>query len=419
MNHIIPISPLDCFFDPEKDINKKYLVFNKFDFSYYKERGYDVSYEQISLEYIFKMWEKSIEEKEHRVASVELKSHKYKIDLRELYFFNSIQQGYKNIFENAVENKIGHNFDFKPLFFKKKTTHFSISFKTILNKTIKILIEIKEFLIYNSLLIEDHNSLFRKRNSHKRFKNRIFNIVFSNKIKKLTNEIWLANSEYFNTNSQFYKSQLQTLVSSLLYLQFKKFEEIHLANFTAPYQQAAIIYAEANSIDYMVVQHGRWMVHHLPSPLHKEFCTPETFIIWEREFLAQINAELTHLKERPKSRLTINHPGVVDDYVLIATSTPMIIDLDIYHKFWSVISVIKSETSIEFKIKFHLKDQITPKIMEFFNIKDIDYINNIETLPKKAIVVNSTIYYELKDYTNVIDYKLSTTKEQILEFLNF
>ncbi|SDB81197.1 hypothetical protein [Williamwhitmania taraxaci] len=413
-----PISPLDCFFDPIKDNKGSYLVFNMFDFDFFSKQGYNVNLEEIYLEGIFQKWKETIIEKETRIAYIELSSLKYTIDLKAFCLYHSNLDSYKNICEKVVSEKLNRSIIFKPLPFKNNNVLHENSFVSFVHKIHKISSQIKELLLYRSILIEDHNSILQPRGSFNIFSNRIFNIIFKNKVQTLSNRLWDLHGEYFLETPDFFKKQLQKLVATLLYLHYKKFKEIHLSNFTAPSQQAAIIYAEGTGTNYSVVQHGRWMVHHLPSPLHIEYCKPSVFNIWEKEFLQSIGENLALVKTRPKSRLEINAPDTIEDYILIATSTPMFIDLDIYYKFWTLISEIQKEFKKIIKIKFHIRDNLTPLFIDFFEIKTICFIDRIETVPKYALVVNSTIYYELKEYTKVFDYKTNTSKEEITAFLN-
>ncbi|RPH30786.1 MAG: hypothetical protein EHM93_15100 [Bacteroidales bacterium] len=413
-----PISPLDCFFEPIKDKNNSYFVFNKFDFDFFSKQGYNVNYEEISLEEVFRKWEKTIKEKESRIAYIELSNIKYPIDLKAFYFYNSNLDSYKNICEEVVNDKLKIAVEFKPLFLKKHKKANENPIISLIKKTPKFYIQARELLLYRPILVEDHNSLLQIKGSYKIFNNSIFNFFFKKKIKKLSNIIWNLHEDYFLENALFFKNKLQTLVSTLLYLHYKRFKEIHLSNFTAPSQQAAIIYAEKTAISFTVIQHGRWMVHHLPSPLHIIYCKPSVFRIWETEFLQSIGEDLKLLKVRPKSRLEIKAPDNIEDFILIATSTPMFIDLDIYYRFWTLISEIQKESNKKIKIKLHFRDNLTLRFIKFFGLNDIDLITQIETVPKYALVVNSTIYYELKEYTNVFDYKINTYKEEITTFLN-
>lgn len=414
----IPISPLDCFFVPTKDKNRSYTVFNKFDFDYFSNQGYKVNYEEILLEEIFSKWQKTIKEKESRTAFVELSNIKYAIDLKAFYFYNSNLDSYKIIYEAVVNEKFTITVGFNPLPLKKHTKTNVNPILSIIKKISKFFIQTRELLLYRPILVEDHNSLLQKKRSYKTFNNSIFNFVFKKRIRKHSNIIWNLHEEYFHENPLFYKNQLKKLVATILYLHYKKFKEIHLSNFTAPSQQGAIIYAEKTAIKYNVIQHGRWMVHHLPSPLHVFYCRPSVFNIWEKEFLQSIGENQDLLKTRPKSRLEINAPDTIEDYILIATSTPMFIDLDIYYKFWTLISEIQKEAKKNMKIKLHIRDSLTPWFIDFFSLKNIDLIDSLLTVPKYAIVVNSTIFYELKDYTNVFDFKINTSKEELTTFLN-
>lgn len=68
----IPISPLDCFFDSNKDKRIAYLALSKFDYNYYLHLGYNVIYQEITLEDIFSCWTEKINKKESRTTELVL-----------------------------------------------------------------------------------------------------------------------------------------------------------------------------------------------------------------------------------------------------------------------------------------------------------------------------------------------------------
>ena len=227
--------------------------------------------------------------------------------------------------------------------------------------------------------------------------------------------MWENNSEYLG-NNKIHQNQLQKLIQSLLYLDHKAYKKFHISNFTGVSQQAALIYARAHGTDIEIVQHGRWMVHHLPSPLYKNFYEDKNLIIWEEEFLKNVNGDLTRLSKRPKPTIELKNLAK-ENYILIGTSAPMLIDLDIYYKFWQTLGTVINHSKHTFKIKLHRSDVLTNNFLNFFQLNKIEIIPRVQTIPKKIIVLNTTFSYEFSGYAEVFDFKQNATLEALKEFL--
>ena len=92
----------------------------------------------------------------------------------------------------------------------------------------------------------------------------------------------------------------------------------------------------------------------------------------------------------------------------------MIIDLDIYYNCWLLIKELRKNCTIPIKLKLHSLDTVTIKILDYFSIKEIEIISKIDTIPQFAIVLNSTINFELKEFTNVLNFTSDTNLKSIL-----
>lgn len=221
---------------------------------------------------------------------------------------------------------------------------------------------------------------------------------------------------YFDNDLKTYRNNLYIFIESLLYLHFKKYKEIVISNFTGPQQQAAICYASSTNTNLKIIQHGRYMVHHLPGVIQSFFYKDKNIYFWEEEFVNSLNITGYKKLDMPVERIIFNNTQKKEPYILIATSLPMLVDLDIYFKFWSTIKELRQKTTLVFKIKLHKMDLLTPLFLEFFSL-NIEVIEEIEKIPYFALVLNSTIYYELKSVTEVFDFKTSTTEEELLILL--
>lgn len=408
------LSPLDCFYDPDKPLQEAYIAFNLFDFNFFQNKGYDVVYEEIKLESVLEQLKQEISAGEKRVVPLTIKKEKYFINLHDLYAFRISGIGYKKIYSRIINKRTSGLIRIREFLDIKREKKSFAGIK----KKIKILAKCaSEILINRDSLVEDHISLSNKTVHHRVFYNHIFNFIERKKIKAAFLHIWGNNKDYFDNDYAEYGTRLYKLIAALHYLHFKKYREITISNFSGFIQQAAIIYARTSRCKINIIQHGRYMVHHLPGVLQMNFCKENIVSLWEEEFInvARLNTG-TQLIE-PVSRLKGLAHKSREKYVLIATSVPMVIDLDIYYQFWKLIGEIIRQSNIPFKVKLHGMDTLTPKFLDFFSIDKISVIKELDAIPEFAIILNSTIYYELNHFSKVFDFKLTTKKESLLSFL--
>jgi hypothetical protein len=409
-----PISLLDCFYSPDKNKSKQYVSYCLFDYYYYLRGGYDVSYFKISIEDVFDKITKEFTKKEVRLVPLTINGSKYVINLHELYSFLWPGNAYKNAFNQVVKEKTDKNINDRYIYQKGgDIKKFSLSIT--LSNLFKNLFEL---FSKNKIVVENHPSINFIYSGNKLLNNKIYNLFKKNKINKIFLDVWNQNSEYFNNDITKYGESLKIIISSILYLNYKNYKTIIISNVTGPQQQAALCYANSSKADLKVIQHGRYMVHHLPGVIQSYFFKNKNILFWEEEFLKAINFLQAPRLNFRIDRLRISNENYKKGYVLIATSLPMPIDYDIYYTFWLTIKeVIKKCANLKFRFKPHKMDLLTPKIIEFFSLK-IDFIDMIDLIPEYAIILNSTIFYELEKTSKVFDFKHTSSLDDVVSFLN-
>lgn len=407
-----PISPLDCFYSAQKELGKKYITFNLFDYEYYSKRGFDVVNHSIRLEEVFDSIKKDFDNKEKRIVSFEIDKKNYLINIYEIYSYlcpgNAYKYAYKKLIENYINSKIEIRYYYRKGGGDKK-------FSTL--RAIKVIAEcIYELFIGNKFLVEKHPTLNRSYTGNNLINNKIFNLIYRRKIRRTFKDFWTSNKYYFDNDYDTYGQYLFTFIETLLYLDFKEYKEIVISNFIGPQQQAAICYANSRNVNIKIIQHGRYMVHHLPGVIQSYFYKDKNIYLWEEEFINSLNITGYKKLNMPVERIIFKNTQNKEPYILIATSLPMLVDLDIYFKFWATLKELMQKTTLVFKIKLHKMDILTPLFLNFFSLS-IEVVEEIESIPYFAIVLNSTIYYELKNVTEVFDFKVTTGEEEILLFI--
>lgn len=175
-----PISPLDCFYSPEKELSKKYMTFNLFDYYFYSKKGFDVINQDIKLESIFELIRNEYDNKERRIVSCRMGKNEYLINLHELYSYlwpgNAYKYAYQRVIEESFNLKLNIRYYYRKGGGKQRISIF---------KAASVIIENFIELIFNrNVLVEKHPSLKGKYVGNNLITNKIFNLIYKRKIKK-------------------------------------------------------------------------------------------------------------------------------------------------------------------------------------------------------------------------------------------
>ncbi len=392
MKNVCPVGK--CF---EQDIlvKEKYEVaLNQFDYEYL---GGKVEYFHIDINDFYDYIKNYIYTFPQHTASVTINKKKYNIDLSRIYLNHIYCRKEVLLKDYLAKFKLLYNIE--DIASAKKTKK---SYHKMFISSINRLQQFFELFYFFSRAKEDHATVNNLQTGFAlNYNNKLFNKLIKGKVIEIINS--QIKSSFFKEHHSILYKDIETLISIIFYLELKKISNIYLSNFTGIGQYACLLYGKVNDHKVDVYQHGNYTVHGIPCPYKLKYL-PQNIHLYESEFITKANLNIAIDKEYVFNRLNLEKITESGDYILIATSPPLIFNMDFYYYLWSFI---KSELLCfdrKIILKLHPADTMTIKIIEYFEIRDrVQIIEKITILPKFAITCNSSIYHELKKVTKTFN----------------